>query len=82
MLEYEYFSQVAIKEKFSIFATHYENSDGYCGTVEKNRQILETGTATGSAHYRRALSCISVSRGVWRCLFYLKGGWGALYLYV
>ena len=82
MLEYECFSQVAKKEKFSIFATHFENSDGYCGTVEKNRQILEAGTATGSALYRRALSCISVSRGVWRCLFYLKGRWGALCLYV
>lgn len=80
MLEYEYFSQVVKMGNFSIFATHFENSDGYCGTVVKNRQILETRTATGSAHYRRALSCVSVSRGVWRCLFYLKWGWDALFL--
>ena len=50
ILKLKYYSrQCAKKHNFAIFATDLENSDGYCGSVERNRQILETGTTTGSA---------------------------------
>ncbi len=49
ILEYNHFLKCQQESKFLLFLQPFsENSDGYCGTVEKNRQILETGTATGS----------------------------------
>lgn len=35
---------------FCYFCNDLENSDGYCGSVERNRQFFETGTTTGSAN--------------------------------
>lgn len=63
-----------------IFALHFEDSVSYGVSVERNRQILETGHTGRYVRYRRALFSFSVSRGVWRCLFYLKAGRGALFL--
>ncbi len=61
--------------KMIIFAPQYDDSVGYGVAVERNRQNSETEYVC----YRRTLSGFSVSRGVWRCLFYLKGGRGALF---
>ena len=58
-----------------------EDSVGYSVSVERNRQFLETGHTDRYVCYRRTLFSFSVLRGVWRCLFYLKGGKGALFLY-
>ena len=57
----------------------FEDSVGYGVSVERNRQFLETGHTDRYVCYRRTLFSFSVSRGVWRCLFYLKGGRGALF---
>lgn len=57
----------------------FEDSVSYGVSVERNRQILETGRTDRYVCYRRTLFSFSVSRGVWRCLFYLKGGRGALF---
>ena len=57
----------------------FEDSVGYGVAVERNHQNSETEHAVEYVCYRRTLSGFSVSRGVWRCLFYLKGGRGALF---
>ena len=57
----------------------FEDSVSYGVSVERNRQILETGRTDRYVCYRRTLFSFSVSRGVWRCLFYLKGGRGTLF---
>lgn len=62
-----------------IFAPQYDDSVSYGVAVERNRQYSETEHAVEYVCYRRTLSGFSVSRGVWRCLFYLKGGRGALF---
>ena len=54
----------------------FEDSVSYGVSVEKNRQILATGHTDRYVCYRRTLFSFSVLRGVWRCLFYLKGGKG------
>ena len=53
-----------------------EDSVSYGVSVERNRQIFETGHADRYVCHRRTLFSFSVSRGVWRCLFYLKDGKG------
>ena len=63
----------------AIFAAQYDDSVSYGVAVERNRQILETDHAVEYVRNRRTLFGFSVSRGVWRCLFYLKGGRGALF---
>ena len=63
----------------AIFAAQYDNSVSYGVAVERNRQILATEHTVEYDRYRRTLFGFSVSRGVWRCLFYLKGGRGALF---
>lgn len=65
--------------KMIIFAPQYDDSVSYGVAVERNRQNSETEHAVEYVCYRRTLSGFSVSRGVWRCLFYLKGGRGALF---
>lgn len=57
----------------------FEDSVSYSVAVEKNRQILATGHTDRYVCYRRTLFSFSVLRGVWRCLFHLKGGRGALF---
>lgn len=43
ILECKYFHRRSkVNRIFAIFATDFENSDGYCGFVERNRQIFET----------------------------------------
>ena len=59
----------------------FEDSVSYSVAVEKNRQILATGHTDRYVCYRRTLFSFSVLRGVWRCLFHLKGGRGALFSY-
>lgn len=61
--------------------SEFEDSVGYGVSVEKNRQFLATGHTDRYVCYRRTLFSFSVLRGVWRCLFYLKGGRGALFSY-
>ena len=65
----------------AIFAAQYDDSVSYGVAVERNRQILETDHTVEYDRNRRTLFGFSVSRGVWRCLFYLKGGRGALFSY-
>lgn len=67
--------------KKCIFALHFEDSVSYSVAVEKNRQILATGHTDRYVRNRRTLFSFSVLRGVWRCLFHLKGGRGALFSY-
>lgn len=50
----------------------FENSVSYGVSVERNRQILETGHIDRYVRIGVLFSIFSVSRGVWRCLFYLK----------
>ena len=57
----------------------FENSVSYGVSVERNRQILETGHIDRYVHIGVLFSIFSVSRGIWRCLFYLKNGRGALF---
>ena len=57
----------------------FEDSVSYGVSVERNRQILATGHTDRYVCHRRTLFSFSVLRGVWRCLFYLKGGRGALF---
>lgn len=59
----------------------FEDSVSYSVAVEKNRQILATGHTDRYVCYRRTLFSFSVLRGVWRCLFHLKGGRGTLFSY-
>ena len=66
-------------EKKITFALQYDNSVSYGVAVERNRQNSETEHAVEYVRNRRTLFGFSVSRGVWRCLFYLKGGRGALF---
>ena len=68
-------------ENLITFALSNEDSVSYGVAVERNRQILETDHAVEYVRNRRTLFSFSVSRGVWRCLFYLKGGKGALFLF-
>ena len=63
--------------KNSIFALHYEDSVSYGVAVERNRQFSETGHTDRYVRIGVLFSVISVSRGVWRCPFYLKDGRGA-----
>ena len=63
----------------AIFAAQYDDSVSYGVSVERIRQILETGHIDRYDHIGVLFSIFSVSRGVWRCLFYLKGGRGALF---
>ena len=65
--------------KIFYFCNVFEDSVSYGVAVERNRQILVTAYTVGYVRNRRTLSGFSVSRGVWRCLFYLKGGRGALF---
>ena len=70
-----YFLAAHVKtEIFLYLQPFYGNSDSYCGSVERNRQFLRQELQWVYASFRRTLPCISVSRGVWRCLFYLKRG--------
>ena len=63
----------------AIFAAQYDDSVSYGVAVERNRQILETDHTVEYDRNRRTLFGFSVSRGVWRCPFYLKDGRGALF---
>lgn len=62
-----------------IFASQYDDSVSYGVAVERNRQFSATMPTVEYVRYRRTLFGYSVLRGVWRCLFYLKGGRGALF---
>ena len=61
------------------FCNVFEDSVSFGVAVEKNRQILATGHTDRYVRNRRTLFSFSVLRGVWRCLFHLKGGRGALF---
>lgn len=50
----------------------FENSVSYGVSVERNRQILETGHIDRYVRTGVLFSIFSVSRGIWRCLFHLK----------
>lgn len=65
--------------KMIIFAPQYDDSVSYGVAVERNRQFSATMPTVEYVRYRRTLFGYSVLRGVWRCLFYLKGGRGALF---
>ena len=57
----------------------FENSVSYGVSVERNRQILATEHTDSCVHIGVLFSVIQLLRGVWRCLFYLKSGRGALF---
>ena len=61
------------------FCNVFEDSVSFGVAVEKNRQILATGHTDRYVRNRRTLFSFSVLRGVWRCLFHLKGGRGTLF---
>ena len=63
------------------FALSNEDSVSYGVAVERNRQFSATVPTVEYVKYRRTLFGYSVLRGVWRCLFHLKGGKGALFLF-
>lgn len=69
-------------EKKITFALQYDNSVSYGVAVERNRQNSETEHAVEYVRNRRTLFGNSVLRGVWRCLFHLKGERGALFSFV
>ena len=65
ILRCNYFLAAHVKtEIFLYLQPFYGNSDGYCGSVERNRQFLRQELQWGYASFRRTLPCISVSRGV------------------
>lgn len=70
-----------MKKKIT-FALQYDNSVSYGVAVERNRQNSATVPTVEYVRNRRTLFDNSVLRGVWRCLFYLKGGRGALFSFV
>ena len=71
--------KIVCRTETNTIFTVFENSVSYSVSVERNRQILATGHTDRYVCYRRTLFSFSVLRGVWRCLFYLKGGRGALF---
>ena len=62
------------------FCNALEDSVSYGVSVERNRQNSETGHTDRYVRIGVLFSVISVSRGVWRCPFYLKDGRGAPFL--
>ena len=67
-------------EKKHIFALEYDDSINYGVAVEKNRLFLVTVRAIEHICNRRTFFGSSVSLGLWRCLFYPKGGRDALFI--
>ena len=65
--------------KKDIFALQYDDSVSYGVAVERNRQNTAIAPSVVYVRNRSTLFGFSMSRGVWRCLFYLKGGRGALF---